>query len=260
MSSRDQHRRDRSDDARPESASPSAPEEPTSGPRFDPVAIVRTLALVAVVLLMVYLALTVRLPSMDVLQARIEGYGWAAALVFVLLYAAVALTPIPVTIMAVAAGMLFGVLEGAVVSVIGVMLGCWGAYWLARLLGHGVIDRLLGRHAQMIGDRLENGGFVAVFLLRVMPGLPYWPVNYGAGAFGITQREFLTASLIACLPGQLSLVAIGAFVTEPGIITGAVLVAAWVVVIVLTIWGYRSFRGTSTRALPGAGRSSSPRS
>lgn len=210
------------------------------------------MVLVAVVLLMVWLALTVRLPSLAVLQQRIEDYGWAAFLVFALLYALVALTPIPVTIMAVAGGMLFGVLEGGVLSIAGVMAGCWGAYWLARLLGRGVVGRLLGSHARTVGDRLENGGFAAVFLLRVMPGLPYWPVNYGAGAFGITQREFLTASLIACIPGQVSLVAIGAFLADPGIMVGTVLAASWAVVIVLTIWGYRAFRGTARRPLPGS--------
>jgi uncharacterized membrane protein YdjX (TVP38/TMEM64 family) len=224
--------------------------------RFEPLPFLRTLTLVAVVLVMVWLALTVRLPSMDVLQSRIESYGWAASLVFVGLYAVVALTPIPVTIMAVAAGMLFGVLEGAVLSVVGVMIGCWGAYWLARLLGRSVVGRLLGSHSRTVGDRLENGGFAAVFLLRAMPGLPYWPVNYGAGAFGVTQREFLTASVIACIPGQLSLVAIGAFLTNPGVVNAVVLVIAWAVVIVLTIWGYRAFRGTSARPLPGASRSS----
>ncbi|PWH05323.1 hypothetical protein DEO23_14445 [Brachybacterium endophyticum] len=200
---------------------------------------------------MVWLALTVRLPSLDVLQARIEAYGWAASLVFLGLYAAVALTPIPVTIMAVAAGMLFGVPEGAALSIIGVMIGCWGGYWLARALGSDVVGRVLGRHAETVGSRLENGGFAAVFLLRVMPGLPYWPVNYGAGAFGITQREFLIASFVACIPGQLSLVAIGAFLTDPGVLTGIVLAASWAVVIVLTVWGYRAFRGTSRRPLPG---------
>ncbi|WP_343068621.1 TVP38/TMEM64 family protein [Brachybacterium halotolerans] len=238
--------------APPGTASPERSPHEHSARRFEPLPVLRSMGLVAVVLLMVWLALTVRLPSLDVLQERLEDYGWAAFLVFALLYAVVALTPIPVTIMAVAGGMLFGVLEGGVLSIVGVMLGCWGAYWVARLLGRGVVGKILGSHARTVGDRLENGGFAAVFLLRVMPGLPYWPVNYGAGAFGITQREFLTASLIACIPGQISLVAIGAFLADPGVVIGVVLAVSWAVVIVLTIWGYRAFRGTARRPLPGS--------
>lgn len=205
-----------------------------------------TVVLVLVILVMVWLAFSVRLPSLPELRERIEGLGWAAGLGFIGLYAVVALTPIPITVMALAGGVLFGIVQGSILSIIGVMIGCWGAYWIARLAGRGPIMRLLGSHGHSVESRLEDGGFLAVFLARVLPGLPYWPVNYGAGAFGVSQRDFLVASVLACIPGQISLVAIGHFASSPSRISGTVVVLAWAVVLGLTVWGYRRLRATAT--------------
>lgn len=224
---------------------------PDDGPQW--VSSMRTALLVAVLLVMVWLAFNVRLPSIDQLHADLEAWGWAAWLIFAFSYALVATTPIPVSIMAVGAGVLFGVLEGSILSVIGVLVGCWGAYWLARGLGMATVERMLGRHGPPVKDRLQSKGFHAVYTLRLMPGVPYWPVNYGSGAFGVGQRDFVVASILATVPGQVSLVAIGAFVADPTVVNGVVVAIAWAVVLAMTIWAWRSWRGTSRRPLPGAG-------
>lgn len=214
--------------------------------------------LIAVAAVMVWLVLHVKLPSIDEvrdsigdLRASVASQGWLALPFFAGVYALVAVTPIPVTIMAMIAGILFGTFVGSIVSVVGVLVGCWGAYWLARLVGQGPVSRLLGKRSELIRGQLEDNAFNAVFLLRLMPGLPYWPVNYGAGAFGVGQRDFVVASGLAAIPGQVALVAIGSFVSAPSVLAGAVVVVAWIVVIVMTIWSYRSLKGTS-RKLPGA--------
>src|SRR5699024_1654672 len=120
----------------------------------------------------------------------------------------VALTPIPVTVMAVTAGVLFGLLQGVILSVVGVMIGCWGAYWIARLLGKQATAKILANHYNTVEKHLDQAGFQAVVMLRLLPGFPYWPVNYGSGAFNISQRDFMFASILSVIPGQISLVAI----------------------------------------------------
>ena len=195
---------------------------------------------------MVWLALNVRLPSLDELRADIDDFGAWAPLAFIGLYALVALTPIPVTIMAVAGGMLFGLGPGTLLSMIGVTAGCLGAYWLARALGRETVMRALGSHRGVVEERLEGGGFYALCTLRLMPGIPYWPVNYGSGALGIPSREFLLATALASLPGQVSLIAVGAFLASPDVLHGSVVAVSWLVVIVLTVLSYRRWRATRT--------------
>ncbi|GAA1179241.1 MULTISPECIES: TVP38/TMEM64 family protein [Nesterenkonia] len=211
----------------------------------------RNTVLVLVLLLMLWLAFNVRLPSVEELRAAMEDLGWGAWFAFIGLYALVAMTPIPVTIMAVTGGLLFGVVQGSILSIIGVLIGCWAAYWLARGLGRTTVIRLLGTHASTVERHLADAGFHAVCTLRLMPGLPYWPVNYGSGAFGVSQRDFVVAGLVSTIPGQVSLVAVGAFISQPGIMPGVVVLCAWAVVVLLTIWALRSWKGTSSRPLPG---------
>ena len=204
---------------------------------------------------MLWLALNVRLPSLEELREQIKALGAWAPLAFIGLYAVVALTPIPVTIMAVTAGLLFGLGLGTLLSMIGVVLGCFGAYWLARALGRDTVLKVLGSHARMIEDRLEGGGFYAVCTLRLVPGIPYWPVNYGSGALGIRAREYLLATAISALPGQVSLIAIGSFLATPDVLHGAAVVLSWIVVLVLTILSYRRWRAASVTSEPADGPS-----
>ncbi|MFC0674406.1 TVP38/TMEM64 family protein [Brachybacterium hainanense] len=205
--------------------------------------ILRNVALVAVMLGMVWLMLNVRLPPMETLRDDFEALGPWAYIGFILTYAVVAVTPIPVTVMALAGGMLFGLGIGTALSMIGVLIGCMLAYWLALAVGRETVMKLLGSHAETIEDKLAGGGFLAVCTLRLMPGIPYWPVNYGSGALGVHQREYLVATAISCLPGQLSLVAVGAYLGDPGWPTGIAVICCWALVIALTIYSLKRWRG-----------------
>lgn len=224
------------------SASASPQDDPTTGEVW--LSRLQSLAFAALVILLGWMAFNVQLPTVSELQAEIESLGWWAWIGFAALYALVAITPIPVTVMAVTAGFAFNIVTGTVLSVIGVMTGSWIAYWIARGLGQRTMRRLLGRHGAMVENRLQYAGFEAVATLRLMPGVPYWPVNYGAGAFGVSHGPYVMASVLSCIPGQFSLVALGAFIANPSVANGVVVGIAWVAVIVLTLIAYRDWRRT----------------
>ncbi|MCI4010710.1 TVP38/TMEM64 family protein [Brevibacterium sp. ZH18] len=218
--------------------------KPEGSGRMPVSSILRNVALALVILVCLWLVFNVRLPSLDSLQDEIAQAGFWGFSIFIGLYAVVAATPIPVTIMAVAGGLVFGLPFGTLLSMIGVVAGCYGGYWISRGLGRDTVMKLLGSHAEAIESRLTNGGFYAVCMLRLMPGFPYWPVNYGSGALGIKSRTFLFATVVSALPGQLSLVAVGAFIGNPGIVNGIAVGISWALVIVLTIITFRRWKLT----------------
>lgn len=207
-------------------------------------AILRNTALALVVLAALWMIFNVRLPSLDALQKDISDLGGWGFGTFILLYALVAATPIPITIMAIAGGLVFGLPVGTFLSMIGVVIGCFGGYWISRGLGRETVMKLLGSHAETVENQLTDGGFYAVCAARLMPGIPYWPVNYGSGALGIDSRTFLLATVVSSLPGQLSLVAIGAFIGNPTVLNGIAVGVSWALVIVLTIIAFRRWRST----------------
>ena len=184
------------------------------------------------------------LPEPEEMREIILGYGWAGFLVFLGITAAIAITPIPITVPALVAGSLYGLIIGTLLSVSGVMLGSWIGYWLARALGQRITFHLLGSHASLVENYLHNAGFWAMCTVRLMPGLPYWPVNYGAGALGIKQYAFISATLLASIPGQVSLVALGAFAANPSVLRGAIVIVAWIAVVALTWVSYRYWSRT----------------
>lgn len=225
----------------------SVPEPPASEPRSGAAgtswdSLIRNGALLLVLLVMVWLVLNVDLPSAQELEDRIDDFGWLAWLVFIGAYAVVALTPIPVTVMAVTGGLLFGSVIGSLVSVVGVLIGSWGGYWIARFVGTDLIRRILGSHGPRVESYLDGAGFEAVATLRLMPGIPYWPVNYGSGAFGIDQKTFLAASVVSVVPGQISLVALGAVVANPTWYNGLTVALGWAAVITMTVVASRRWK------------------
>lgn len=200
------------------------------------------LATVGVIGLLIWLSFNVNIPEPDVLREIIQGYGWAGWLVFIGITALIAITPIPVTIPALVAGSLYGVIAGSLFSFTGVMIGSWLGYWLARLTGQDLTFKLLGRRGPTVKKYLSNAGFLAMCTARLMPGLPYWPVNYGAGALGVNQYVFVAATFVASMPGQISLVALGAFAAKQSLFNGLILVGAWVLVLISTWISYRYWR------------------
>lgn len=226
---------------------PAGPERAGSSPVEDDDSLpwgtwLRGAAFVVFLLVMGWLAFNVDLPEPEVIRARIEDAGWAGRLVFVGAYALVAVTPIPVTIVSLVGGVVFGVLEGSILSTIGSMLGALIAYGIARMLGSDIVLRFLGSHARTVQRGMGDGGFDAVFTLRVMPGVPYWPINYGAGALGVALRPFVTASTLATIPGQLALVSIGAMLVEPGWVLGTVVVLTCAAQLAIALRSLRRWR------------------
>src|SRR5699024_9645008 len=206
--------------------------------------IISLLTLVVFIGILIWLSFNVHIPKPAVLKEMIQGYGWAGWLIFIGITALIAITPIPVTIPALVAGSLYGIIAGSLFSFTGVLIGSWLGYWLARLTGQELTFKLLGRHGITVKKYLSNAGFLAMCTARLMPGLPYWPVNYGAGALGVNQYTFLLATFIASIPGQISLVALGAFAANQSLFNGVILVSAWIIVLVSTWVSYRYWRNT----------------
>lgn len=215
---------------------------------FSPRSIISLLTLVVFIGILIWLSFNVNIPEPEVLREMIQGYGWAGWLIFIGITALIAITPIPVTIPALVAGSLYGVIAGSLFSFTGILIGSWIGYWLARLTGQELTFKLLGRHGATVKKYLGNAGFLAMCTARLMPGLPYWPVNYGAGALGVSQYAFLSATFIASIPGQISLVALGAFAVNQSLFNGIVLVTAWITVLVSTWISYRYWRNTRNQS------------
>src|SRR5699024_5238024 len=109
--------------AKPPPSTPPATSRDRTGVPWG--SVLRNVLLVLVLRTLAWLALDAPLAFVEALQARIAALGLWGPFAFIGLFAVVAGTPVPVTIMAVAAGMIFGLPVGTVLSMAGVVLGCF---------------------------------------------------------------------------------------------------------------------------------------
>ncbi|MDT9691902.1 TVP38/TMEM64 family protein [Streptomyces sp. P9(2023)] len=175
--------------------------------------------------------------------------AWAG-LAFVLVFAIGTLAFFPKPVLNVAAGVLFGAPEGLVLAVAGTTLGAVLAFALGRGLGREALQPFLkGKVLSALDRRLTQQGFRSVFLLRVVPGVPFPAVNFAAAFSGVRLRSFAAATALGVLPGTAAYVVAGASASSPTSPAFLISVGVMVALTALTgvsMWRSRRAVGTPT--------------
>ena len=149
--------------------------------------------------------------TLDQLKARqadlshwVASNAWLSAAVFFLTYVAVAATSLPgAAVLTIAAGALFGVLEGTVLVSFASSIGASLAFLVARFA---LRDRLRLRYRdrlQKIDAGIERDGWRYLLTLRLVPVFPFFLVNLLAGLTALPLRTFYGVSQLGMLPATV---------------------------------------------------------
>ncbi len=170
----------------------------------------RRLILTAVVVVaLIAVALLVRLPSAVELRDWSASMGSWLPLAFLGAHIVVTVLPFPRTAFTLAAGMLFGPLLGVVLAVAASTVSAMIALALVRAAGW-QLNRLVRHQAvERVDARLRERGWVAVISLRLIPVVPFAPLNYAVGASGVRMLAYLSATVAGLLPGTSAVVILG---------------------------------------------------
>ena len=164
----------------------------------------------------VVVALVVGVPPIAEIRAAVAGAGWAGPVLFAALYAGLSLTPVPATVLTVAAGVLFGWTVGVPVAMTGAFTGAAVGFLLARHLGRSALDGVGGERLARLDDLLRRRGLLAVTAVRMVPVLPFAVINMVCGLSALRTRDYLVGTGVGMLPAVTAFVGIGAYGTEPG--------------------------------------------
>ncbi|MCH4890299.1 TVP38/TMEM64 family protein [Acidaminobacter sp. JC074] len=146
----------------------------------------------------------------------VNSYGMLAPLVYIIIFTLVPLTLFPDSIIAVSGGMCFGLFWGSIYTMIGAFCGGTLSFYLSRLVGKNFITSVLKKDLPNIGEDIDNRGFMAVLILRLIPLFPYDIISYGAGLSKIKYKDFILATLIGIIPGVIVFVNLGSQFTQIG--------------------------------------------
>jgi uncharacterized membrane protein YdjX (TVP38/TMEM64 family) len=152
---------------------------------------------------------------------------------------------LPITLLILVTGIVFGPLLGVAYSFIGCLAGAIATYAIGYFLGQDFVRKIAGSKWKGIERKIAQTGIIAVATLRLLPVAPFSVVNIVSGAFKVPLRDYVLGSLLGLAPGILitNLFAhqFQSALRNPGIGTFLVLLALIAITIAGSVWLKRHF-------------------
>jgi uncharacterized membrane protein YdjX (TVP38/TMEM64 family) len=155
------------------------------------------------------------LESLKANRARLEdlrgAHAFLFAAVFVLVYVVQTAFSLPgAAILSLAAGAIFGVLQGTLFVVSGATVGAILAFLVSRTLLRDWVVKKFGARMEGIDRGLRENGLSYLLFLRLVPAFPFFLVNLACGVTGLPLRTYALGTLFGIMPGSLVFVNAGA--------------------------------------------------
>jgi uncharacterized membrane protein YdjX (TVP38/TMEM64 family) len=145
------------------------------------------------------------------LLESIESVGPWGPVVLAGVYAVACVLFVPGSVLTLGAGLLFGVVYGAIAVSIGSVLGATAAFLVGRTLLRGPIEKRIAAYPrfQAIDRAVGRQGFKIVLLTRLSPIFPFNLLNYAFGLTNVRLWQYVLASWIGMIPGTIMYVYLG---------------------------------------------------
>lgn len=150
-----------------------------------------------------------------VVREFVESYGAYAALVsFALMILQSVAAPLPAFLITFANANLFGWWKGAILSWSSAMAGAALCFWIARILGRDVVERLTSKAGlQQIDVFFEKHGKLSILIARLLPFISFDIVSYAAGLTSMSFGGFILATGLGQLPATIVYSYVGGMLT-----------------------------------------------
>src|SRR5712691_12840981 len=138
------------------------------------------------------------------------GGNVLAPLAFITMHIAGSLCFVPRTLLALGAGLVFGMWWGILWAALGSLAGAVAGLLMARYLCSGFADRAEPVRLAALLQRAERGGWRMVAVLRLVPIIPHSLTNYALGLTGVPLGAYAVGSLLGQLPMTIAYADLGA--------------------------------------------------
>lgn len=151
----------------------------------------------------------------DVVRDFVASYGaYAAAVSFFLMIFQSVAAPLPAFLLTLANANLFGWWQGAVLSWSSAMAGAAVCFFIARILGRDVAEKLTSKAGiAQIDTFFEKYGRNTVLICRLLPFVSFDFVSYAAGLTSMSFPAFFIATGIGQLPATIVYSYVGGMLT-----------------------------------------------
>jgi uncharacterized membrane protein YdjX (TVP38/TMEM64 family) len=136
----------------------------------------------------------------DALGRFLDGAGFWAPLIFILIYAVGVCLFLPGTLLTGLGAAIFGAYAGFVYVWFGAMAGASAAFFIGRTLGREFASSLIGDKLKKYDDGIERNGFATVLYLRLVY-FPFTPMNFGMGLTKVQFRDYFFGTGLGIIVG-----------------------------------------------------------
>lgn len=147
------------------------------------------------------------------LRISLQQIGLSGLMLFILCMATMPLAA-PLSLLIMAGSSAYGAPLGIVLSYVGCLINANLVYFLVKGLG---LEQAWGRGAKgcRVKNAIQENGYTLVFILQLIPVVPFTLINSAAAASGVCWRDFMKATAFGVLPGIALFSLLGhAFVSE----------------------------------------------
>ncbi len=159
--------------------------------------------------------------NLEELETLIKDSGNLAPLIYIGLFSVLPSFFMPVTILAMTAGYVFGIVPAGIYTFIAAFINSSISYFLGKYVAYDFINDIANEKYSDVYNKLKemsNGkeGFIFMLIVRLLPFVPYTLLNYMSGAVGFSYPVFISSSMLGILPGIFIYTNIGTNLSELG--------------------------------------------
>ncbi|WP_120633987.1 TVP38/TMEM64 family protein [Ruegeria sp. EL01] len=183
-------------------------QQPRSGiARHIPLLVILTVATVGFFTLGDYLTFETLRDNREALLTWRDANYWAMAVAFMAIYIVVVAFSLPgAAVASMTGGFLFGLVAGTAFNVFAATVGASAIFLAARWgLGQALTARLETSEGSIkkLKDGLRENEISVLFLLRLVPVVPFFVANLVPALVGVRFRNFLLTTALGIIPGGI---------------------------------------------------------
>lgn len=134
----------------------------------------------------------------------VDQFGFWAPFIFLLIFAVRPFTLVPLSIIAISCGIMFGSISGTIYIILGTTLGAFTSFIAMKYFFKELHMKEEGQeNLKALKNDLEEHGFKSVLFIRLIPGLNFDFITYICAKTKVNLLKFLLATFVGTIPGSM---------------------------------------------------------
>lgn len=168
----------------------------------------------SIIIIGVLSVIAVRFISIETIRNWVGESGKNAPLIYIGLFSILPIFFFPVPILAFGGGVLFGVLEGTLYTIVGAAINSAIMFYMTKYLGTDFFEEFLNKRVSISlrkkfltkNQKTLSGLF---FVFRLIPLVSYNLINYISGLTEIKFLNYIATTIIGIIPGTIAFLNVG---------------------------------------------------